>query len=323
MLRLLVIAIGFIPTAARADGVTNEISTGTTSGNTWIANRTVGEWEIDRALVLNVAYGATRGSTWSHAVSVAASYELDEHLSVTGVARWAPAATAASQLTLPGADGEDGGIAELVVKSSSGALAATLGYQSTGDGEGETSASITMAIDHVAARQALTSIDGRDGAMVTLDDLRARCELQTCHPGIDAALSGDLRRLSQLSVSASVVRTEDRDVDLGLDATYYFHAGPLAGSSRVAEGAVASLPLHYALSPSFAHRWRTVQATLGGTYASYLESQGEEIGGFAKVQYKPTRSVRLYSTLAGTWVIDAFQQLSTSFSFAVGGKYTW
>ena len=333
------------PPAARADAVADEVSTGTTlatattPSSSWVANRISGVWDVDDSFTLQVDFGVTRSTTYSKTGALSLAFTASDHWSLSVAGSWVPAATSSSTTTLALEELEDEvtlADAELSATSSQISLAASATYDTAGDSDHETTASVTLGVDHAQSQQTFASIVGEDGEMLTTDDVRAYCETRMCSPEIEAAMSPLWTQLSRFSINASVARTEYRDTDLGLDATYYLYdkdptvAGyfrlPGIGPSNLGDG-VAIAPLRYAVSPAVTNRWGKLQGTIGLAYGSYLAAQGYELGANVKVQYKlridDDTTLKLYSSVASSWHVDVANELTTSLSFAFGGKYTW
>jgi hypothetical protein len=341
---LLVTAIAGTPSASNADAVADEVSAGTTlatstaPGSSWIANRLGAVWDVDDSFTLQVDFAVTRSSSTSTTGSLSLSYAASDHWSLGVAASWVPASSSSSTATLVIEELEDDVIladAELVATTSSTSLAVSAGYDTAGDSDHETSVSLTLGVDHVQSQQAFGSIVDDLGMPLSIDDVRDYCADVVCDPEIEAALSPLWSQLSRFSINASVVQTEYRNIDLGLDATYYLYdkdpieAGyfrlPGLGPSNLGNG-VAIAPLRYAVSPTVASKWGRLQGTLGVAYGSYLSAQGYELGANLKVQYKlplGDHALRLYSSLASSWNVDVVNDLTTSLSLALGGKYTW
>jgi hypothetical protein len=328
-----------------ADGVADEVSAGTTlatatsPASSWIANRISGVWDVDDSFTLQLDFGVTRSTSYSKTGSLSLSYIVNDHWSVSVAGSWVPASTSSSSTTLAIEELEDEvtlADAELSATSSAISIAASIGYDTAGDSDHETSGSLTLGVEHIQSQQTFASIVGDDGEMLTTEDVRMYCSTHVCDPEIEAALSPLWTQLSRFSINASVARTEYRDTDLGVDATYYLYdkdptvAGyfrlPGIGPSNLGNG-VAIAPLRYAVSPTVTNRWGKLQGTLGLAYGSYLAEQGYELGASLKVSYKyklgDDTALKLYSNLASSWGVDAVNDLTTSLSISLGGRYTW
>ena len=338
---LVLVCLLATPAAAAADGIVEEVSAGTTLAtatsprSSWIANRLTGVWDVDDRFSVELDASVTRSVDYAETGTLSLSYAPDEHWSFTVIGGWIPASTSVSTTTLVIAETTDDvtlADAELSATSSSTSLAVTVGYDTAGDGDHETIVALTLGIDHYQSQQTFASIVDEHGQMVTTDIVRDYCASRMCSPEIEAALSPLWSQLSRFSINASVIRTEYGDTDLGLDATYYFYdqdpllAGyyrlPGIGPSNLGTGVMIA-PLHYAISPTLTNRWDDLHATLGLAYGSYRAAQGYEIGANAKVQYGVADSLQLYASFGTAWSVDAVNELMTSLSLALGGKYTW
>ena len=334
-----------VPSVGSADAVADEVSAGTTLATTtspasaWIANRISGTWDVDDSFTLSLDFNVTRSTTYSKTGALSLSYTVNDHWSLSVAGSWIPASTSSSSTTLAMEELEDEvtlADAELSATSSAISLAASAGYDTAGDSNHETTASLTLGVEHMQSQQTFASIIDADGEPLTTDDVRAYCSTRMCDPEIEAALNPLWSQLSRFSINATVGRTEYRNTDLGLDATYYIYdkdptvAGyfrlPGIGPSNLGNG-IAIAPLRYAVSPTVTNRWGRLQGTFALAYGDYLAEQGYELGASLKVQCKvkldDDTAVKLYSSLASSWGVDAVNDLTTSLSLSLGGKYTW
>lgn len=338
---ILVAVLVLAPSVTRADGVADEVSAGTATSpsSSWIANRLSGVWDVDDRFSLQLDFAVTRASSYSQSGSLSLSYVPDDHWSLSVVGAYVPASTTTSSTTLAIEESAESAVladAELDGTTSSVSVAVSASYDTAGDSDHETNAALTLGVDHVQSQQTFASIVDENGVMLTTEDIRDYCMTRMCSPEIAAALSPLWSQLSRFSVGASVARTEYRDIDLGIDATYYFYdkdpttAGyfrlPRIGVSDLGHG-VAIAPLRYTVSPNVTSRWGKLQGTLGLAYGSLLANQGFELGASVRCQYKlridDDTSLKLYSTLTSSWSVDAYNDLTRSLALALGGKYTW
>lgn len=316
-----VLALALV-TPSQADSVVDEVSV----GDTFVANRLAGEWNVDDGFAIGADVAITRAAGTSTSASVSAAY-AGERWSIAVVGAWVPAQTTASTASLVVEDLGDELVlaeAELSATTSSTSVLATLGY--AGD---VTSVAFTLGLDHVQSQQTFASIIDDAGRMLTAQDVRALCTAGVCDPEIEAALWPLWSQLSQITIGAGIAHAEDDDLELALDASYFVYdkdptsAGyfrlPGIGPSHLGDG-IAIAPLRYAVAPSLTHRRGKLAATLGLAYGSYL-GDGFELGVRTKASYRFGK-LGVFVKLASSWNVEA-GELSRALSFAFGGMYSW
>ena len=157
------------PPAARADAVADEVSTGTTlatattPSSSWVANRISGVWDVDDSFTLQVDFGVTRSTTYSKTGALSLAFTASDHWSLSVAGSWVPAATSSSTTTLALEELEDEvtlADAELSATSSHISLAASATYDTAGDSDHETTASVTLGVDHAQSQQTFASVGG-------------------------------------------------------------------------------------------------------------------------------------------------------------------
>jgi hypothetical protein len=284
------------PSVVGADGIAAEVS----AGSAWIASRLSGMWDVDDRFALQLDYSVTRSESYAQNGALSLSYVASDHWSLGLSGSWSPASMSSWSTTLE--MDED---ARLSAVSSTVSLVATATYDTAGDTDHETQAGLSLGVDHVQSQQTFACM-------------------------CDAELAPLWSQLSRFAINASVSRTEYRDTDLGLDATYYIYdvdpryAGyfRLPGIGQLGSG-IAIAPLRYAVAPSVGNRWGKLTGTLGLAYGENLADEGFELAANVRFHYKLSRELRLSASIARAWNVDAFDELSTSSSLSLGGKYAW
>jgi len=227
-------ALGRSP--AHADGAIEEISAGSaphTQGSpsaTWIADKLAGIWEPgdDWQLRLDVIGTRYLGEKASDMVlaNLAVEYAPTAHWILRLAAGGSPSSTTSSTMPVQMQDLRGNPItadAKLRAATASASGSAWLGYETAGDGAAETTASVSASVTELDARQDLTSVQGRNGQVVTVDQLRAFCAAHPCASGLGAALDGQSSSVVQLVLGAGLSEQLFQDTDVGVDGAYYLY----------------------------------------------------------------------------------------------------
>jgi len=227
-------ALGRSP--AHADGAIEEISAGSaphTQGSpsaTWIADKLAGIWEPgdDWQLRLDVIGTRYLGEKASDMVlaNLAVEYAPTAHWILRLAAGGSPSSTTSSTMPVQMQDLRGNPItadAKLRAATASASGSAWLGYETAGDGAAETTASVSASVTELDARQDLTSAEGRNGQVVTVDQLRAFCAAHPCTSGLGSALDGESSSVVQLVLGAGLSEQLFQDTDVGVDGAYYLY----------------------------------------------------------------------------------------------------
>jgi hypothetical protein len=347
--RWLLLALAAAPAVAHADAAVEEIAVGGTPstdaspGSSWVSDKLAGIWDAGEDLQVRLDVSATRaytGSTTSISgdvlnAALSVDYTLDTHWTVHAGVGWSPQSeTHATESVDTG--GEMLADAYLRASSSSMSAGAGIGYETGGDSDRETSASLGVNATYFDSQQEITSIRDATGQMVGVQQMRTACAAQVCSSELQGALWPQWAQLGQFAIDASVSETIDDDTDLGVGAAYYvYDRDPqklgyfaLATVGRGTLGSATGVaPMDFTVTPSVAERWGDLAATATINYGSYLENQGYELGASVRVQYKlkldDQRRVKLYGKLGSSWHVNPANELGRSGSLALGAQYTW
>jgi hypothetical protein len=347
---LAIVALGRM--SAHADGALEEISAGNAPhaqgapSSTWIADKLAGMWEPgdDWQLRLDVTgtrYVATKASASSEVVLANLSVEYDPtpHWILRLAAGGSPSSTAASTTSVQMQDLRGTPItadAKLETSSSSVSGSAWLGYETAGDGAVETSAITSASVTQLTSRQDITSLQGRNGQMVTLDQLRTTCTSHPCANGLGAALDGQSANLTQLVLGAGISEQLYQDTDVGLDGSYYLYdkdpaqAGTFTvtrAGQTAAAGGIGIAPVLYSVTPSLAHRFGPVMAMSSVSYSEYVEALGYAVTATLRIQYRRalggSRRLKLWAKLTGSRDVDPMSAVSKAGAVTLGVQYAW
>jgi hypothetical protein len=345
------------PRVARGDGAAEEVDAGTVPttavapGSRWMSDRLSGIWDASARWQVRLDASATQLSGGTAGTShgdvelamISGTYAPDEHWTLRFSGSWSPQSTtrAVVPIDATGAFNDAGAAqatANLVAASSSLGAAVGVDYDAASEGRHDVSVSATATTTYFSTQQNVTAVMDPDGGMLDTQSLRSQC-LQThsnCASDLMDALTPQWVQLGQFAFDASITDTIAHDTDVTMDATYFVYASDpmqfgyfaLATVGRSSLGSAAGVaPLQAAVSPSVAHRWGGLSATLAGTYAVYVDGQGSDLGGNARIQYKlattRTQRLKLFAKASLVRHVDETGAPSNAGTAGAGVQYTW
>jgi hypothetical protein len=341
------IALTAAAAPARAGGVVEELSAGTTpsaSGapsSSWLTDRLAGIWEPGDDWQVRLDLTGTRYfhvTADDRAVaSVSVEYDPDAHWIVRLATGGSPSSSSETSTPVKAMSARGTAITgDAAVTSSSASLSgsAWLGYETAGDGDAETTANVSAGVVALDTRQQITSVRGRNGAMLTLDQVRAFCAMQPCAGGIVSALDGAPAPLHQLVLGAGASEQLFQRTELGIDGAYYLYdqdptqVGALAitRAGQAGSGGTGIAPVRYSATPSVIQRLGRVMAMASVTYSRYVDDQGWAVDAAIRIQVKlapgDTR-LKLWAKLTGSRDVDQKIAVSKAGSVALGTEYAW
>ncbi len=335
LLLALAVAPSVAPQQAFADGAAEEIAVGGTPEASWISDKIAGVWDANDDVQVRLDFAATRTSGNVLNTSLSVDYTIDRHWSMHASAGWSPES---ETYATEGVDTGGDMLADAYLRAASSSVSAgaSVGYETGGDSDRETSASLSMNATYFQSQQELTSVRDVDGLMYGVQAMRTACATQYCDSQLQGALWPQWAQLGQFAIGGSVSETIDDDTDIGVDAAYYLYDRDpqklgyftLATIGRGTLGTATGVaPSQYTVTPSVSQRWGDVAATASLAYGSYLEDQGYELGANVRVQYKlkldDKRRLKIYGKLGSSWHVDPANELGQSGSLAVGVQYSW
>lgn len=331
---------------AHADGVIQEVSAGNaphTQGSpssTWIADKLAGIWEPgdDWQLRLDVTGTHYLGDQAGDLVlgNLSIEYAPTAHWNLRLAAGGSPSSKSHATTAVQLQDLRGNPItadAKLATATASASGMAAVGYETAGDGALEVGATVSASVTQLDARQDLTSVQGRNGQAITVDQLRTFCASHPCMNGLGSALDGSLASVRQLVLGAGLSAQLWQDTDLGVDAAYYLYdqdptqIGTLSVTRAGQTGGIGIAPVLYSVMPSLVHRFGPVMAMAGVAYSQYVDALGTDVTATLRLQYKLAldgdRRLKLWAKLTGARDVDSMNATSKAGSAALGVQYQW
>ena len=113
---------------------------------------------------------------------------------------------------------------------------------------------------------------------------------------------------------------------LALDQGHEVSVAALGRTSTFGNGPSIA-PLQYTVMPSVVHRFGQLMVLASFTYGKYVASEGYDVSGALRVQYRwklgSDSRFKLYGKLLAARDIDESQQEIRSGSASLGAQYTW
>ena len=272
--------------------------------------------------------------------SLGLDYDPNDHVNTGVIFDFSPTSNqqVGTQLTILDANNSAQSLnARLLAQSANAALAFDVGYDTAGDSNLEWSFNAGVTGSHYTTTQNIDLIRLR-GANYDPAQLIAYCGAHknkngACSAALLQVLKDQPATLDSLRTSLEVTSTiyTDTDVSLGGDLYLYgqdpstvgiFSVGAVGKQNISGGNGVPIAPLRYTIRPEVAHRFGDLSIKLwvrAGEYASGTAQTTSGIG--AKVQYKFTRSFRMWVTAGGQKDVDSTGTGSNSGTFALGAGY--
>ncbi len=344
---------------ARADGAQDEVSAGSTQTSAssprsaWTADKLGGifdpsdAWQVRFDVTATHDFGAqpsamsTFGDSGGTVVLATASLEFDpdDHWSLRAIGGGSPSSTTDTTTSMPfqtQAGAKTTLDAQLRSTAASATGAASIGYDTAGDGALEAAFVATGTINYFDTVQSITQMQTRAGQNVTTQQIGDFCAAHKCGPQLEAALMTETTKLVQTVVDGNATAQLYRDTDLTLDGAYYFYNEDpsqlgyfsVAAAGRTTSGGSAGIaPLQYSAAPSLVHRFGQLMASATVQYGKYVAAEGTDVTGTLKVQYRfkldRGSRLKLWGKLAASRDVDGTGTEMKSGYAALGAQYTW
>ena len=321
------LGLGTSPSAGsqpRAGAVTNAISGSVELSDAWALRLGV-NLSLTTPSRSDIAPELKPSSSASISLLPAIDWDPNEHISMELGFSLSPRSTtqADSIVSLPIL----GDVAALIssVSSSYGA-SFWLGYDSAGDSDFETGASLSLGAMHYNTRQKIEGIQGRKGSVRSAEVLSELCRALT--PGCKkwrALLGPHPDSLDQLSFGGSLTGSFWKDTDLSLAFTYFLYGEDptQVGYFNLFGTGLPFAPPQWMLRPDLVHRFGSFQLGLWYRHTQYVtgEGAGDLVG--VKAQYKFSKAFRLWASVSFERDRDAEGTLIPTNSAAAGVKVRW
>jgi hypothetical protein len=271
-------------------------------------------------------------------LSLGLDYLLDDHWTFGANLSGSPFATAVANASFsaPNASGNTDHV-NARVQSKTSELTGTVdaSYDTAGVSDLEWSFGAAVTFTHLDTDQAITGAHfaSSPDKTTTPAELRAACNRggPRCIPQVLTALGGVPANLDSQKFSANVIATISRDTDLRLSAdVYHYDQDPAAvGFFDIANAPYAGVgipiaPLQFLVRPEVTHRIGDLSLRLWVQAGKYESGTGDNTAGIgARVQYKFTRSFRMWLAVSGQRDTDVDDNATNSAGIALGAGYRW
>lgn len=241
----------------------------------------------------------------------------------------------ATQLNITTATGVDQSANALLrATSSSSDLQLSAGYDSAGDSQIEWSVTGDVTLTHLDTEQRIVALQEANGTVATTDAIIRYCQTHVCSTQllhVIGPMPVATLNSARLTLSATLTLLQDTDVTMSGDyyayeqdptQIGYFSLGA-TGRTQIAGGSgVPIAPLRYVVQPELTQRMGDFSLRLwlrAGRYVSGAGQTTRAIG--TKLQYKVTKTFRLWASAIWQRDIDSESNVSISKTFAFGAGY--
>jgi hypothetical protein len=352
------LAIGLAGSAARGGSLTDEIGVGTTdttpqnprSGN--MTNNLGASFDLsdrfvfhaDLSLALEGATKPPKGSRLGSSASTVAAFsggldfDASDTVSLSLGLDFSPSSTQLSSSQITYKDNITGGQTvandQLRTVSSNSAIEFTASYDTAGDSNLEWGLNGGLTGNHYNTDQRISRLETATGAVVTTQQVETACQISgKCSRALLSALRAKPGSLDSLKFSVGGLVTAYRDTDLVLNVDYYgynqdpttagFFSVGAAGRTSISGGnGIPIAPLHFLTRAEIGHRWGDFSAKVWGTAGHYVDQTGQATRGIGtKIQYKFTKTFRLWASTGLQRDTDVTGYTTNSASYALGAGY--
>ncbi len=275
-------------------------------------------------------------------LSLGLDYDPNEHLSTGVVFDFSPNSKqqVGTQLTITDASGATQALnARLLAQSANAALGFDVGYDTAGDSNLEWSFTAGVTGSNYTTTQNIDLVRLQDtGKVYDPAQVIAFCKTHkkgkgACSAALQQVVKNQEATLDSLRNSLEVTSTIYADTDVSLGGDFYlygqdpstvgiFSVGAVGKQNISGGNGVPIAPLRYTIRPVVAHRFGDLSVKLwvqAGEYASGTAQTTSGIG--TKIQYKFTKSFKMWVTAGGQRDVDASGVDSSSSNFALGAGY--
>jgi hypothetical protein len=355
-LALIAVAAAFSPAAAEAGGaLSDEIGLSTSPGagsqpKTGVATNALrGSWDLSEQWTLKLGCDLSRTvpsasdiapklrprAETSITIIPGIAYAPDEHVSLELDGSLSPRSTTEAdssfKITTDQGTGEATALITSVTSTYGGSF--WLGYDTAGEGDFETSLSLSLAGTHFSTTEQITALEGPNGGVLGPAALAQFCRTHRCSAQRKALLGQHPDSLGQLSVGASATETLWQDSDVAATFTYYLYSDDptqigyfnLASAGRTVSfgsGLPIAPPL-WSLRPDLAHRFGPVLVDLAYQHTQYVAAEGSSDLLGLRIQVKLGKAVKIWASGSAQRDRDWEGKVAPAGAISAGVKVRW
>jgi len=353
--------VAALAASARADSVTNQVIVSSTQATEANPRATVftdmlnssfdvgDDWSVNAGASLTLQGQTPAGSRGQFGESGSAvtlfsagvDWSATDQVTISATVDVSPQSTqfAGTPVTLRQANGNEiSGDAE--VRSQTSQIAGGIGasWDSPGKSDLEWSFSAGLDFIHYDIDQGISRVRTNAGSTLTAQQLRqqtiaycnAHPRIRNCGQSILRALDSVPTSLDyeRFSLGATATLYRDTDVSLLGDA-YLYDEDPAKigffGLAALGRGSGLPIaPLQYRIRPEVQHRMGDFSARLWVEAGEYVAGTGGGTAGIGtRFQYRVTKALRAWVTLAGQRDVDSGGHVTRSGSVAAGAGFRW
>jgi hypothetical protein len=347
------LAIALFAAAARASNVSNEITVNSTQAtDTNPRSGSVGDslsGSIDLSDLFTLNLGATlttqnsapspipneSGSAAVPLLNLGLDWTPTESITIGLSGEWSPQVTSFADAPL--ALATTTGTAHIRSLSSEAGGGLDLSYDTSGDSALEWSFSGGVHFTHWNIDQTIPRVTTANGTDLAppqvVNEINTYCSrhpaLKNCGTKVKRELTATPFVLNSIEYSAGATAIVLTDTDLTLSADIYDYAqdpkqeayASLIFNGRGGAG-VPVAPLRYMIKPEVAHRFGDFSVKAWVQAGEYVQNTGGTTSGAGiKLQYKFSKSFRMWARLLGTKDVDDQGNESKSGAFSLGAGY--
>ena len=277
-------------------------------------------------------FGSRGGNTVYFSPGV--TWEVNERLALSLVASYSPRTTLLTD-TLITYDAQNGrsvnADALLSARTSSVGGRASAFYLIGGSSRFETAVDGAVGVTHFDVQQHIAATRDAAGASVTNQQVLAFCNTHRCSKQLLGLLRNQSTPLTQTEVRLGVTETIGLDTDVVLGGSYFLYdrdptdvgffglvsadQGPTFGSG------IPLAPVRWNVRPEVAHRFGDLGVRVWLRHGRYIDDEGTTDLLGAKVQYRFTRSFRMWITASGQRDKDVQGTVTAYFQSALGAMW--
>jgi hypothetical protein len=286
------------------------------------------QWALELALGLTATQGNAGvkgeefGSSGGLVMNIAPAVDFDpsHNFALTLAGFFSPRATlhTDSDVTVTGPKGNSVDTdVQLSSSTSTWGLSLMGGYDTDGETNFETSATLNAGLTHFSTEQRIEQIRAASGLPVRSDAIITYCQTHTCSQQLVNVLKNpSVTNLYEVSLNGSVTETFFQDTDVGLGFTWnlysadptevgFFSLASIGRGSVSYGGGVPLAPVSWTVRPEVAQRIGDFTIRIWYQHSKYVGDEGHADLIGLRLQYKLTRNWRLTLTVSGQQDRDA------------------